>query len=395
MEMRTPIHALRLPALCLLFALAGLPGVRAQEIPDSVNLIENGSFESFEGKLRRLGSIEMAKGWKSPTALKGDLYSESVTGDASAPRNERGEQSALDGINYAGLLWWSYQNKEARSYLQAKLKKMLKKGQRYCVRYYVSLADLSKYATSEQGVYFSKMMVKKDDESNLTYEAQVPVLRTQIYNDLYSWQGVCGIYDAKGDEAYLLLGNFASTEKTDNAKVKRPKGLTAPQYNASYYYIDNVSVFPIKSPSECTCVQMDKAESEHIYSKKTSLNKTLPPAQQLDNSAIYFKRFARTIDGSMEGLVTEMAEILKANPDIKIRLIGHTDAIEADRVRMRPDLGELARERADALKAVFVETGVAAERIETADQKAESPADAGDGEVAFSKNRRVEIDIVK
>ena len=385
------IRTLLLPLLALTLA----PAV-AQEVPDSVNLIENGSFETYEGKLRRLGSVELAKGWKSPTAAKADLFSESVAGsDASAPRNERGEQSALDGINYAGLLWWSYQNKEPRSYLQAKLKKMLKKGQRYCVRYYVSLGDLAKYATAEHGVFFSKMLVKKDDETSLTYEAQVPALRTRIYNDLYSWQGVCGIYDAKGDEAYVLFGNFASTEKTNNEKVKRPKGETRPQYASAYYYIDQLSVFPIKTPGECTCEQIDKAESEHIYSKKTSVNKNLPAAQQLDNAAVYFKRFTRTIDGSMHGLVTELTEVLNANPTIKIRLVGHTDAIEADRVRMRPDLSELARERADALKNVFVEAGIAAERIETADQKAESPADAGDDEIALSKNRRVEIEIVQ
>lgn len=369
--------------------------VCAQDVPDSVNLIENGSFESYEGKLRKKGSIEMAKGWKTASGAFADLYSESVTGDASAPRNERGEQSALHGTNYAGLLWWSYQSKEPRTYLQAKLKKMLKKGQRYCVRYYVSLGDLAKYAASEHGVYFSKLLVKKDDPGNLTYEPHVPALRTKVYNDMYSWQGVCGIYDAKGDEAYLLIGNMSSNEKTVTEKVKRPKGLTTPQYNSAYYYIDNISVFPIKSPGECTCTQLDKAESEHIYSKKTSLNKSLKPVQQLDDAAVYYKRFSRTVDKSMEGLIGEMATLLKADSTLRIRLVGHTDATEADRVRMRPDLAELARERADGLKAALVELGIAADRIETADRKAESPADAGDGEVAMSKNRRVEVEIIQ
>ncbi len=369
---------------------------QTQEIPDSVNLIENGSFETYEGKLKRLGSIEMATGWKSPTAVKADLFSENVpASDASAPRNERGEQTALDGTNYAGLMWWSYQGKEPRSYLSAKLKKMMKKGQRYCVRYYVSLSDLSKYASSEVGAYMSKALVKRDDEQNLGYPAQVPSLRTRIYDDLYSWQGVCGIYDATGEEQYLMIGNFAATEKTNTAKVKRPKGETRPQLTSAYYYIDNVAVFPIKTASDCKCEQIDKAESEHIYSKKVSVNKSLPPGQQLDNAAIYYKRFTRSIDGSMEPLVNELTEIMRANEAIKIRLVGHTDVIEADRVRMRPDLTELARERADDLKAVFVEAGIAAERIETADQKAESPADPNDDEVALSKNRRVEIEIVQ
>jgi outer membrane protein OmpA-like peptidoglycan-associated protein len=367
----------------LLPSLAFATLILAQDVPDSLNMIENGSFEQIEGKLKRLGSLEMAKGWKSPTAKKADLFSETVASSpASAPRSERGDQSALSGQNYAGLLWWSYMNKEPRTYMQAKFKKTLKKGQKYCVRYYVTLGDLSKYGADQFGAYLSKMLIKKDDESNLTYEPQIPALRTKIYDDLYSWQGVCGMYEAKGDEA-------------NTVKIKRPKGETRPQAASAYYFIDDVAVFPIKSPSECKCEQLDKAESEFIYGKKTTTNKALKPDAQLDQSVIYFKRFQQTVDGSMDPLMNELTELLKANPDLKIRLIGHTDAIEAERVRMRPDLTELARERADAVKAAFVEGGIDAARIITADQKAESPADPNEGEVALSKNRRVEFELEK
>ncbi|MBK8615404.1 MAG: OmpA family protein [Flavobacteriales bacterium] len=378
----------------LLPSLAFASLVLAQDVPDSLNMIENGSFEQVEGKLKRPGSIEMAKGWKSPTAKKADLFSETVANSPiSAPRSDRGDQSALSGQNYAGLMWWSYMNKEPRSYIQAKFKKTLTKGQKYCVRYYVTLGDLSKYGGDQFGAYLTKMMVKKDDESNLTYEPQVPSLRTKIYDDLYSWQGICGMYDAKGDEQYLVLGNFSANEKTNTVKIKRPKGETRPQAASAYYFIDDVAVFPIKSPSECKCEQLDKAESEFIYGKKATTNKSLKPAAQMDQSVIYFKRFQRSIDGAMDPLMNELIEVMKANPDIKIRLIGHSDAIEADRIRMRPDLTELAKERADAVKAAFVEAGIAAERITTADQKSESPADPNEGEVALSKNRRVEFEL--
>ncbi|MBL8000454.1 MAG: OmpA family protein [Flavobacteriales bacterium] len=368
----------------------------AQEVADSVNMILNGSFEEVEGKLKRPGSLEMAKGWKSPTAKKADLFSENIANSPiSAPKSERGDQSPLNGQNYAGVMWWSYMNKEPRTYVQAKFKKMLTKGQKYCVRYYVSLSDLSKYGTDQMGAYMSKMLIKKDDESNLTYEPQVPALRTKIYDDLYSWQGVCGMYEAKGDEQYLVIGNFAANEKTNTVKIKRPKGETRPQQANAYYFIDDVAVFAIKSPSECKCEQLDKAESEFIYGKKMTTNKTLKPAEQLDQSVIYFKRFQSGVDGAMDPLMNELIELLKANPDIRLRLVGHTDAIEADRVRMRPDLTELGKERAEAVKAAFVEAGIDATRITTAEQKAESPADSNEGEVALSKNRRVEIEIEK
>ncbi|QQR85485.1 MAG: OmpA family protein [Flavobacteriales bacterium] len=370
----------------------------AQETPnpDSLNLVPNGSFEEVEGKLKRLGSIEMAKGWKSPTAAKADLLSETVANSPiSAPRSQFGDQSALKGTNYAGLRWWSYQNKAPRTYLQAKLKKVLKKGQKYCVRYYVSLSDLSKYSSNELGVFMSKMLVNKDDNMSLTYNAQVPNLRTEIYGDQFGWKGVCGVYEAQGDEQYMIIGNFASNEKTVTGKAKRPKGETRQQTLDAYYFIDDINVWPIKLMSECSCTQLDKAESEFIYSKKVALPLNLKPVDAIEQATIYFKRFTRSIDGSMDQIIADMAKLMTENKEIKIKLTGHSDALEHDRIRMRPDLTEMAKERADEVKAALVEAGVEGERITTASAGHESPADGGDDDVALSKNRRVEVDILQ
>jgi len=381
-------------ALLFSTSILGRTLAHSQDIPDSTNLVDNGGFEQIQGKLKKLGGIELAKGWKSPTGKNADLYSETVAGSpASAPKNDHGEQTALSGQNYAGLLWWSYMAKEPRSYIQAKLKHPLIKGERYCVRFYTTLGDLSKYGSDQLGVYLSKMIVKKDDPVSLTYEAQIPTLKTKVYDDMFSWQGVCGVFDAKGDEQYILIGNFTAQEKVNTVKVKRARGETRVQQTNAYYYIDDVSVFPIKTPAECKCEQLDKAESEFIFSKKTTVNKTLKPAQQLDMSVIYFKRFNKQVDGAMDGLLNELIALMKDNPDIRIRLVGHTDAIEADRVRMRPDLTDLDKERAESVMAAFTEAGIDAARITVAGQKASSPADPGEDDVALAKNRRVEIEI--
>jgi len=363
---------------------------------DENNLISNGSFEEVQGKLKRPGNIDQATGWSSPTNTKADLFSETVPGaPISAPRNQYGDQSALDGINYAGVRWWSFQNKQPRSYLQAKLKKMMKKDQKYCVKFYVSLADLSKYATNELGAYLSKIPIKKGDEMSLTYNAQVPHLRDKVQNDLYSWQGVCGVYEAKGDEQYLIIGNFAATEKTLNEKVKRPKGESRPQLTHAYYYIDKVSVTPIERASECTCEQVDKAESEFIFSRKGVLSPNLKPAERADARVIYFKRFQRSIDRSMEPWIDELVEDLKADPSLKVKLTGHIDETEKDRTRMRPDLETLGLERAETVKEALVEAGIDAGRITVAGATEDDPADTSGSEVGMSKNRRVEVDVEK
>lgn len=373
--------------------------VLAQDAPieeDENNLISNGSFELTEGKLKRTGNMEQATGWKSPTEAKADVFTETVSGaPISAPRNQFGDQSALDGVNYAGVLWWSYQNKLPRTYMQAKFKKMLKKGEKYCVKYYISLADLSKYSTNEIGAYVSKVPISKNDQNSLTYNAQIPNLKEQVYGDMHSWQGVCGVYEAQGDEQYLIIGNFASNEATTNEKVKRPKGESRPQTMNAYYYIDNVSVTPVKSLSECSCKQIDEAESEYIFSKRGAMTGNQSPASKVDQSVIYFKRFQRNIDRSMETWITDLAEAMKADSTINVKLNGFIDETEKGRMTMRPDLETLGLERAETVKEALLEEGIDAARISTASGPKDTPADDTGTETGESKNRRVEVDVVQ
>jgi len=95
----------------------------------------------------------------------------------------------------------------------------------------------------------------------------------------------------------------------------------------------------------------------------------------------------------MDGIVAEMAEIMSNDASLKIKLVGHTDGIELGRVRMRPDLAELDKERAESVKAALVKAGIDAGRITVAGVGAGAPADEGDSEVALSKNRRVEVEL--
>ncbi|HRD53516.1 MAG TPA: OmpA family protein, partial [Flavobacteriales bacterium] len=78
-------------------------------------------------------------------------------------------------------------------------------------------------------------------------------------------------------------------------------------------------------------------------------------------------------------------------PAMKIELVGHFDATEMDRTRIRPDLVELSKERAEAVRDALVEAGVQAARITVSGKDASEPADDSGTEVGMSKNRRVEV----
>ena len=381
----------------VLLGIALFPvGLVAQQIDTTRTWVVNGDFEQLDGKkLKRPGGIQYATGWSSATSKKVDLFSEHATVEStvSTPKNFAGEQSALSGANYAGLRWWSYQNKEPRTYLETMLTKKMKKDSLYCVRFYANLADLSKYATSELGAYFSKDQIVKDEPVSLTYDVTVPSVRSKIYDDMFSWLGVCGVYQSTGNEQWMTIGNFQANEKTNNVKIKRPRGETRPQVFSAYYYIDNVEVFPVQFRHQCTCEQLKDAESEYIFSRKGATPSNLKPAQVADRQVFYFKRFQRVLDSSSESWLTELVTALKADPNVKVTLVGHLDGTEFDRTRVRPDLLPLAKERAEALRDALVESGIDATRIAVTSKEATEPADDTGTEVGMSKNRRVEVEI--
>ncbi|MDC3134344.1 hypothetical protein OA958_05930 [Bacteroidota bacterium] len=58
---------------------------------DENNLVLNPSFESIDGKLKKLTQINIANDWDSPTALKADLFSSSISGDIAVPKNIYGK----------------------------------------------------------------------------------------------------------------------------------------------------------------------------------------------------------------------------------------------------------------------------------------------------------------
>ena len=115
--------------------LASTLNIQSQE---DNNLVLNPSFESVDGKLKKLTQINVANDWDSPTALKADLFSTSISGDISVPINIYGKEFPKDGENYAGILVYSYNNKKPRTYIQSQLVKPLASGLDYCIKIHVN-----------------------------------------------------------------------------------------------------------------------------------------------------------------------------------------------------------------------------------------------------------------
>jgi outer membrane protein OmpA-like peptidoglycan-associated protein len=370
--------------------------LQAQQLDTTKSWVVNGDFEKVDTKkLKRSGAIDLAAGWGSPTGAQADIFSDAAprASSVSIPTNLAGDQMALSGSSYAGIRAWSYNNQEPRTYIQTQLKRRMKKDSLYCIRFYTSLGDLSKYAVSELGVHVGVMKVVKKEEASLTFDISVPAVRQTVHKDMSGWEGVCGVYQAKGSEHFVVIGNYSATEKTMNEKVKRPKGESRPQVPAAYYYIDNVEVFPIADRSACKCDQLKDSESDLIFSRKGVMNPQWNAPQRVDAQVFYYRRFQRLLDPSMEQFLSDLVNDLKADPAIKVRLVGHIDATELGRSRVRPDLAELGTQRAEALRDALVEAGIESTRVMVVGKAADMAADSTGTELGMSKNRRVEVEL--
>lgn len=86
--------------------------------------------------------------------------------------------------------------------------------------------------------------------------------------------------------------------------------------------------------------------------------------------------------------IKKAADILNANPGIVVEVAGHTDAIGSDSYNM--DLGQ---RRAEAIRALLVEYGVAADRLKVKSYGESKPIASNKTAVGRAKNRRVEIHV--
>lgn len=100
-----------------------------------------------------------------------------------------------------------------------------------------------------------------------------------------------------------------------------------------------------------------------------------------------FDKYA--LSAEARNVLKAQAEWLKANPDTKVVVEGHTD----DRGTREYNLG-LGERRAVAVKNYLISRGVAADRIRVISYGKERPAVVGANEAAWAQNRRA-VTVVK
>ncbi len=364
------------------------------------NLVPNGSFESTDGKAKKLSMIESAAGWASPTGAKADLYTPGKVTEINIPENIYGKENAREGANYAGIVAFSYGNKIPRTYLTVRLAAPLKKGMKYCVKFYVSLAEASKYASNNVGANFSKKPFATEEKSTIKDISHVLSAEndSKKINQTFSWYQVCGFYEAEGGEKFLTLGNFFADDQTKYENNKKPKDMKNDQIIAAYYYVDDVSVILLNDGEKCDCMKEEVNEySATVYQKAIILNDKMTVNEKIEAQVVFFGFGRTTLTPSGKEALDLLSEQLKANAALKLDVVGHSDEEEDKIGALKPQYANMAEKRANAVLQYLSDKGITEDRLNSSPQGNSMPneenLETDEVDLKMARNRRVSFKV--
>jgi outer membrane protein OmpA-like peptidoglycan-associated protein len=102
---------------------------------------------------------------------------------------------------------------------------------------------------------------------------------------------------------------------------------------------------------------------------------------------LYFDFNSADIRHESDSTLNVIAQVLRRNPDWKLSIEGHTDAVASDKYNL-----ELSGRRAAAVKTALVGTfGIVGARLTTAGYGESRPQDRNDTIEGRARNRRVEL----
>jgi outer membrane protein OmpA-like peptidoglycan-associated protein len=104
-------------------------------------------------------------------------------------------------------------------------------------------------------------------------------------------------------------------------------------------------------------------------------------------TGITFDVGSANIKPTSYGVLKEISTTLNENPDVKVKIIGHTDS-DGDEAKNL----ELSKKRAEAVKtALSIEFGITTDRLQTDGKGASQPAQPNTTPEGKANNRRVEF----
>lgn len=361
------------------------------------NFIENGSFESTKGKLKGLGGIDIAEGWFSPTSAKADVFiNENKIPEIATGANKFGKEEPKNGDKYAGIVAFSYGDKMQRTYLSKEMKYPMQKGMKYCVSMYVSLAELSKYASNQLAFQFTSKALQQE-KGALIGPSHILHPQKKVISASYGWEKICGTYVAEGGEKFVTIGNFTNNEGTKNEKTGKTTFKGIPVI-AAYYYIDDINILQTDPKKNCDCGGNQDQVSDAFYHKIIMLEDRMDAIQRIEAHTTFFPFGQALLQEANKATINVVIDLMKNNPEYKLELFGHIDSVEQVLSLKRPAFADLAHKRIRSVMEYMISEGITKERFIATPTDVVEPNEEilpeDDEHLKNAKNRRVMFKVV-
>jgi peptidoglycan-associated lipoprotein len=120
--------------------------------------------------------------------------------------------------------------------------------------------------------------------------------------------------------------------------------------------------------------------------ERRRLEETTARARAILEEVVHFDYDESDLRPDAQQALGRKVPILRANPDVRLRIVGHTD----ERGSLEYNLA-LGMRRASSVRQYLADFGIEASRFETTSMGEDSPAAAGSNEGAWAQNRRAEF----
>ncbi|HRI78432.1 MAG TPA: OmpA family protein [Cyclobacteriaceae bacterium] len=348
------------------------------------NLVNNPSFEEHfrcPNNFSTTSKEFVLPGWRSANTGTPDYYHQCSWGDCDVPFNWAGESNAHSGLAYAGIYVWSRPTNKPRSYreyIQGELKDALIKDKRYKIEFYFKLASYSVYTVDRIGLLLSDSSFALSGDQVITVPPTLSLVSPEPITK-GGWEHAEMEYRARGGEKYVTIGNFFDNLNTQFTQLESRKGKSTMLTGSAYFYIDDVSVFPLDPDPVPKPEPLVWTDGREIKTEETYI---------LKNIQFEFNRYALLPVSFPE--LDKLATILNERMSWKAELNGHTDDVGSEEYNL-----ELSRNRAQSVGDYLKARGIAADRLLINGYGKQKPLVQSKEDSARTLNRRVEVRFIK
>lgn len=221
--------------LILIFIFTGVTGY-------GQNLVPNPYFDEVPN-CNRGSSDDFFADWFNPTASKRNkAFHQCRNNIPYSPHELNSFLYPKTGSGMMSIEIFHDQYKDSRSYISTKLKKKMKAGIPYYIRFFVSPMPEEPYArrivADAIGIRLSNEVIRQDTKSILPYQAQVEHAG-EFFDEYLRWYQIRGKYIAQGGEEIATIGNFRPDSLTQFKYLKFETGSVP---NMAEVFIDDVLI---------------------------------------------------------------------------------------------------------------------------------------------------------